>query len=229
MKSKHPRQIKALVQTFMKGTEAQTLSEYWESTSSSYWMLTLLGHAYQDGALSRRRLVSVSLRCVETCAHLLPDEVHMKGLGGGSSRSPLECLAKLSSWCAGDDVDLTVVRDTMRSLCWTHRNRLLGNFKHIEDFEEGIGVRYDDVAPVMNLTSALDAALEVADAAGVGHGLGADDAYADAIVQHARFAVVRAGDAFGIGASGALADVIRDELDTEELWRVLFGDEQGVA
>ena len=78
-----------------------SLRAWWDGGDVLSDMTWLIGRAHVDGALTRRRLVIVTMACVETVAHLLPDEARPH-------------LATVASWERGsDDVtaeDLRVAR-----------------------------------------------------------------------------------------------------------------------
>jgi hypothetical protein len=83
--------------------ESATLREWWDTTTTLDDMTWLLGQAHRRGTLTRRRLVAVSLRAVETCVHLMPEAC-------------VAPLGRLCDWVEGDDsVDLAEVRQEL----WT--------------------------------------------------------------------------------------------------------------
>jgi hypothetical protein len=75
--------------------------EEWEACDDAGALMRVIGDAHVRGTLTRRRLVQVTLRCVEWQAHLLPE-------------TALTALADLTAWAHGaDDVDLEDVRKRM--------------------------------------------------------------------------------------------------------------------
>ena len=78
--------------------------EEWEACEDAGALMRVIGGAHVRGALTRQRLVQVTLRCVETRAYLLPE-------------SALTALADLTAWANGaDDVDLEDVRQRLFSV-----------------------------------------------------------------------------------------------------------------
>jgi len=70
----------------------------WNDCENAYTLMRAIGDAHVRGTITRRRLVQVTLRCVEPIAYLLSDE-------------SLTALADLTAWSHGaDDVDLSDVR-----------------------------------------------------------------------------------------------------------------------
>jgi hypothetical protein len=70
----------------------------WESCENAYTLMLAIGDAHVRGTITRRRLVQVTLRCVEPMAYLL-------------SGKSLIALANLTAWSHGaDDVDLSDLR-----------------------------------------------------------------------------------------------------------------------
>ena len=69
----------------------------WESCENAYTLMRAVGDAHVRGTITRRRLVQVTLRCVEPIAYLLSD-------------GALTALADLTAWANGaDDVDVDKV------------------------------------------------------------------------------------------------------------------------
>jgi hypothetical protein len=70
----------------------------WQSCENAYTLMRAVGDAHVRGTVTSRRLVQVTLRCVEPVAYLLSDE-------------SLTALADLTAWSHGaDEVDLSDVR-----------------------------------------------------------------------------------------------------------------------
>lgn len=75
--------------------------EEWEACDDAGALMRVIGDAHVRGTLTRRRLVQVTLRCVEWQAYLLPERA-------------LTALADLTAWANGaDDVDLEDVRQQL--------------------------------------------------------------------------------------------------------------------
>jgi hypothetical protein len=75
--------------------------EEWEACDDAGALMRVIGDAHVRGTLTRRRLVQVTLRCVERQAYLLPE-------------TALTALADLTAWANGaDDVDLEDVRQQL--------------------------------------------------------------------------------------------------------------------
>jgi hypothetical protein len=86
-----------------RAAECATLREWWETSTVLGDMRWLYAKAHSNGTMTRRRLVAISLRAVETVMHLLPDE-------------SIADLGLLAEWCAGrDDLDLVAVRQRLRA------------------------------------------------------------------------------------------------------------------
>jgi len=78
--------------------------EEWEACEDAGALMRVIGDAHVRGTLTRRRLVQVTLRCVEWQARLLPEKA-------------LTALADLTAWANGaDDVDLEDVRQRLFSV-----------------------------------------------------------------------------------------------------------------
>lgn len=88
--------------------------EEWEACEDAGALMRVIGDAHVRGTLTRRRLVQVTLRCVEGQAYLLPEKA-------------LTALADLTAWAHGaDDVDLEDVRQRLFSVYASIAQRDLG-------------------------------------------------------------------------------------------------------
>lgn len=96
------QEMKACPSGLAEVDNAGSMRAAWESSTSQADMMWLLGALHRRGSLSRRRLVRVAVRCVETVAHLAPPESW-----------PL--LADLSAWTDGDEttIDLRATREAL--------------------------------------------------------------------------------------------------------------------
>jgi len=171
----------------------------WDTSTSTSDMSWLIAHT-----LPRARLVRVAVRCAETCAHLAPPEC-------------LPLLADVSAWADGAKIDIDAVRDAL----WA--------------------ARYAADAVVAGDSALVRAARAAWDAAGYDVAAAAADA-SYATVWARRCDAVVASDAVvdvAAAAAGALhnyriefgvfCDVIRDEVDADEVAAAMGIDPDAVT
>ena len=171
----------------------------WESCENAYTLMRCIGGAHVRGTITRRRLVQVTLRCIEPIAYLLSDE-------------SLTALADLTAWSHGaDDVDLIdVIRKSEAQ--WTAARSAYA--------------AADYAAAYAAADYAADAAAHAANATDANVAAGAAEANAARAVANAANAAAYAAcdaahgaDAWAaeVAAKGALCDVIRDAITFEEI------------
>ena len=88
--------------------------EEWDDCDDAGGLMIVVSRAHVRGAITRRRLVQVMLRCVEWQAYLLPQKA-------------LTALADLTAWAHGAvDVDLADVRGRLFAVFTGIEQRKLG-------------------------------------------------------------------------------------------------------
>jgi hypothetical protein len=163
----------------------------WESCENAYTLMRCIGGAHVRGTITRRRLVQVTLRCIEPIAYLLSDE-------------SLTALADLTAWSHGaDDVDLIDVTRKLEAQ-WTAARSAYA--------------AADYAAAYAAADYAADAAAHAANATDANVAAGAAEANAARAVANAAHAAWAADDLDAYtAAKAALCDVIRDAITFEEI------------
>ena len=169
----------------------------WESCENAYTLMRCIGGAHVRGTITRRRLVQVTLRCIEPIAYLLSDK-------------SLTALADLTAWSHGaDDVDLVDVIRKSEAQYTAARSAYAA-----ADYAAAYGrAALASAAPAATLASVALAAWAAASAVAYAANAAAYAA-CDAACDAAHGADAWAAEA---AAKGALCDVIRDAITFEEI------------
>jgi hypothetical protein len=169
----------------------------WESCENAYTLMRCIGGAHVRGTITRRRLVQVTLRCIEPIAYLLSDK-------------SLTALADLTAWSHGaDDVDLVDVIRKSEAQYTAARSAYAA-----ADYAAAYGrAALASAAPAATLASVALAAWAAASAVAYAANAAAYAA-CDAACDAAHGADAWAAEA---AAKGALCDVIRDAIAFEEI------------
>ena len=190
-----------------RAAESPTLREWWEASTTRSDMMWIVGKAHSHGALPRRRIVAVAVRCAETVAHLMPPDA-------------LPLLAGVQAWAHGaDDVDL----DAARGALWQIKRSA---------YAAAAGAAGAAYAAANAAASGASSAYAAANAAAAYAyaavaAVAADDAAAYAA---AAYAAADADAADGAAAYAALCDVIRDAITIDEVCAALGLDaDKGVG
>jgi hypothetical protein len=172
----------------------------WESCENAYTLMRCIGGAHVRGTITRRRLVQVTLRCIEPIAYLLSDD-------------SLTALADLTAWAHGaDDVDLSDVRRRL----WEERKAAAAvAAAAYATTTAATAAAY--AAAAAAAAYAADAAADAAAAAAAAYAADAAAYAADAAAAAAAYAADAAAWAAYAAARAALCDVIRDAITFEEI------------
>jgi hypothetical protein len=185
----------------------------WESCENAYTLMRCIGGAHVRGTIPRRRLVQVTLRCVEPVAYLLSDE-------------SLTALADLTAWSHGaDDVDVDDVSRRLLEESAAARSHYAAAYAAADYAAADYAA--DAAAHAANATDAdvaagaaeANAARAVANAADAAAHAADAAAHAADAAAHAADAAAHAADVWDAytAAKAALCDVIRDEIAFEEI------------
>jgi len=171
----------------------------WDASSSTSDMSWLIAHT-----LPRARLVRAAVRCAETCAHLAPPEC-------------LPLLAAVSAWANGEKVDIDAVRDGLWAARYAADAVLAGDSVLVRAARAAWDAAGYDVA-----AAAADASYATVWSSNA-IGVAASDAVVDVVG-----AAANALHNYRIESS-VFCDVIRDEVDADEICAAMGIDPDAVT
>lgn len=171
----------------------------WESLLSTSYMAWLIAHT-----LPRARLVRVAVRCAETCAHLAPPEC-------------LPLLADVSAWANGEKIDIYAVRDRLWAARYAADAIIIGDRALVRAARAAWEASRYDVA-----AAAADASYATVWSSNV-IAVAASDAVVD-VAKAATSALHNSCIEFGV-----FCDVIRDEVDADEICAAMGIDPDAVT
>jgi len=180
-------------------TAAASFRAAWDASASTSDLAWLIAHT-----LPRARLVRVAVRCAETCAHLAPPEC-------------LPLLADVSAWANGAEIDIDAVRDALWAARYAADAVLAGDSALVRAARAAWDAAGYDVAAAAADASYATVWARRCDA------VGASDAVVDVAA-----AAADALHNYRIESS-VFCDVIRDEVDADEICAAMGIDPDAVT